>query len=66
MSQEATPEPETGENASPATNAEPVKLRENHTRHKRRDAPFAYSTRNFEGATPTIGRVLGLRSESVT
>ena len=28
--------------------------------------PFTFSTRDFEGATPKLGRVLGLSSESIT
>ena len=66
MSQEVTPETETGASAPPETSTEPMKPNENHTRHDRRGAPFACSTRNFEGTTPKIGGVFGLRSESAT
>ena len=66
MSQEVTPELETGTNTSPATNPEPVRPSENIVRYNRRDIPFAFSTKDFEGATPKIGGVLGLRSEYVT
>ena len=64
--QETIPEPETGTNTPPTTTAELVRLSENYTRHDRRDVPFAFSTRDLEGAIPQIGGVLGLRSESVT
>ena len=66
MSQETTPEPETGTNTPPSTSAEPVRPNENHARHNRRDLLFAFSTRDVEGATPKLGGVLGLRSDSTT
>ena len=66
MPQETTPEPETDTNMSPATPAEPERPSKNHSRHHRRDVPFVFSTRDFEGATPNIAGVLGLHSESIT
>ena len=66
MSQEITPEPRTGMNTSPATNSESVRPSGNVVRHNQRDTPFAFSTKDFEGATPKIGGVLGLCSETVT
>ena len=47
MSQETTPEPETSTNTPPATPVEPARPSENHTRHNRREVPFAFSTGDF-------------------
>ena len=66
MPQDITPESVTSTNTSPVTNPEPVTPSEHVVRHNRRDIPFAFSTKDFEGATPRIGGVLGLRSEIVT
>ena len=66
MSKDVNPEPETFANPSPVTNLEPVTPNENVTRHNRSDIPLTSSTKDFEGATPKIGGVLGLRSEIVT
>ena len=66
MSQDVTPKSETPANPSQVTNSEPTAPSENAVRNTRRDISFASSTKDFEGTTPKIGGVLGLRSEIVT
>ena len=66
MSQNVTPKSETPANPSQVINTEPTLQSENAGRNTRRDIPFASSAKDFEGATPKIGGVLGLRSENVT
>ena len=66
MTQDANPEDVTPTPPTTETNPEPATTSGTVARYNRRDVSFSSSTRDFEGATPKIGGVLGLRSENIT
>lgn len=71
MSENATPEADVAVGALEGNNSDQTRVEQtvhnaNATRHPRNDFRQSNSSRNFQGATPKIGGVLGLRSENVT